>query len=612
MGLFSKKHSIGKTIAELRKANGWTQVELAERINVSDKTISKWEKDNGAPSIEFLPILSEIFGVSIDYIVSGKEVEKEIVTISRLELACQKDNPKLLEGLLSYYDEYGHDLLYYIMKYKAYNVLKSLINKNNYDSLLGPGKEIDIELFKMLIIIDKEQEVMKRLFPRLDIRSIHNFSQDKFDMKSNFHNKNSIDTISSWYKSIFTLLVQDYDQLSQTQKDYYFNLNSNNSIIGSNCWYTAFPYFIHYSFKYGCNKLFNNIISRVISSNEEYIVQENNIPRYDNYKLSYFKEKNIFINLFKETVDMVYRKDKKLGFDLNKYCSNPLTTYNFYCIDIELDNKIPESEKNILKTIHDGILSVDELCSINDINIIKKILNKYPISNLEIFLNYYNTKSWGEMYRWAIDKDEIELASFALDPFSFDDATVDGKKYENEKDFIKACNNNIVFEELITRYFIKELKQNNFSTIYEMSAQLGFNTYHSSNESLVYFLLKQTSFIKIKEELINSIRKKQVDLKNVEEFDKKYFEKQLSKGNYELVIIKLCVRLEATLKTKFNYEGTFEEMLAKYCGTFNDKSIISLLNRLRIQRNSIVHSKQSYDELSVDEIKVLIEYICKL
>ena len=82
MGLFGKKHSIGKTIAELRKAKGWTQVELAEKLQVSDKAISKWEKDNGSPSVEFFPILAELFGVSIDYIMTGKETEKEIVAIA--------------------------------------------------------------------------------------------------------------------------------------------------------------------------------------------------------------------------------------------------------------------------------------------------------------------------------------------------------------------------------------------------------------------------------------------------------------------------------------------------------------------------------------------------
>ena len=44
MGLFGKKHSIGKTIAELRKAKGWTQIELAEKLQVSDKAISNGKK----------------------------------------------------------------------------------------------------------------------------------------------------------------------------------------------------------------------------------------------------------------------------------------------------------------------------------------------------------------------------------------------------------------------------------------------------------------------------------------------------------------------------------------------------------------------------------------
>lgn len=92
MGIFTKKHSIGKTIAELRKEKGWTQVELAEKLQVSDKTVSKWEKDNGAPSVEFFPALAEVFGVSIDYIMTGKKVEPEIITMSKIELCAKNDD----------------------------------------------------------------------------------------------------------------------------------------------------------------------------------------------------------------------------------------------------------------------------------------------------------------------------------------------------------------------------------------------------------------------------------------------------------------------------------------------------------------------------------------
>lgn len=76
-------HSIGKTIAELRKEKGWTQVELAEKLQVSDKAVSKWEKDDAYPSIEFFPALSELFGVTIDYLMTGKIVD--VITLDDMD-----------------------------------------------------------------------------------------------------------------------------------------------------------------------------------------------------------------------------------------------------------------------------------------------------------------------------------------------------------------------------------------------------------------------------------------------------------------------------------------------------------------------------------------------
>ena len=63
---------LGKTIAKLRKKNGMTQLQLASRINVSDKTVSKWENGNGFPEITVLPVLSDVFGVTIDYLLKGE------------------------------------------------------------------------------------------------------------------------------------------------------------------------------------------------------------------------------------------------------------------------------------------------------------------------------------------------------------------------------------------------------------------------------------------------------------------------------------------------------------------------------------------------------------
>lgn len=43
-----------------------TQKDLAERLNVSDKTVSRWERDDGAPDLSAIPVIAEIFGVTCD------------------------------------------------------------------------------------------------------------------------------------------------------------------------------------------------------------------------------------------------------------------------------------------------------------------------------------------------------------------------------------------------------------------------------------------------------------------------------------------------------------------------------------------------------------------
>lgn len=63
---------VAMNIVELRKEQRWTQAELAQKLNYSDKAISKWERGESIPELATLKQLGELFGVTIDYLTSEK------------------------------------------------------------------------------------------------------------------------------------------------------------------------------------------------------------------------------------------------------------------------------------------------------------------------------------------------------------------------------------------------------------------------------------------------------------------------------------------------------------------------------------------------------------
>lgn len=82
----------GATITKLRKRNRMTQAALAKSLNVSDKAISKWETGLGYPEITLLPRIAAVFGVTIDYLITG---ERRGITVAGNIVI---DNQKKLDG----------------------------------------------------------------------------------------------------------------------------------------------------------------------------------------------------------------------------------------------------------------------------------------------------------------------------------------------------------------------------------------------------------------------------------------------------------------------------------------------------------------------------------
>ena len=79
------KWIIAKNIQKLRQEKGMTQLELAEKLNYSDKSISKWERGESLPDIIVLKTLADLFEVPLDYLVEEEHSEK-FVRISREEV----------------------------------------------------------------------------------------------------------------------------------------------------------------------------------------------------------------------------------------------------------------------------------------------------------------------------------------------------------------------------------------------------------------------------------------------------------------------------------------------------------------------------------------------
>lgn len=77
-----EKKTIGTFIAALRKAHGMTQQELADRLGVSNKAVSRWERDENAPDLSLIPAIAELFGVTCDELLKGERI------------FCESEQPK--------------------------------------------------------------------------------------------------------------------------------------------------------------------------------------------------------------------------------------------------------------------------------------------------------------------------------------------------------------------------------------------------------------------------------------------------------------------------------------------------------------------------------------
>ena len=582
-------HSIGKTIAELRKAKGWTQIELAEKLNVSDKAVSKWESEGGFPEITQLPVLAKIFDVSIDYLMTGKETEPEIITMSKIELCAKNDDVELFETLSYDYlktaDENGKTILDYMLQYDCDKVVNAFFKKYPVKTIqqsnthrAGAPLWYTEKVLKLLILNNLVDELLSvNLFTRITGRQ-------------------TIATEWNIYTEKYRTLIFTHEKIAEDLKKIYIqSLNESE---------------------------FNITICLLLDNKKEKDIQLlwTIIYNKSTIKLS--------LSTLQKLLDNGYIEIVKQANQINKTLGAPTISEELIQVAVLKQNGGATEEINKLSVMQNGIVNIDKLLVYKDFKFIKKMLNEYPIHFIEILNEKKSDKKF--LFKYAVDTGDNELADMVV---------------KNEMDiitkgvFTAGMNTPLATQKmpkfdrlLLTKYWYNNQSgsQNkaylylieNGQKIELLGERYGRRFFAPKNLEEVILKLQA-----VKQRIIDELSLKLDKEKTIGDLTKEYFEAELAKGNIEIVIIKLCVRLEAILRSDYLYEGDFSEMLKKYCDSKlhweeddgwgymvnkSDDKTIRLLNNLRIKRNSIVHSEKTNIELSLEEIRYCIDYICKM
>lgn len=235
--------TIGDRIKSKRKEAGMTQLELASKLNVTDRAVSKWEQNEGNPDISILPRIADLFNVTLDYLMTGVEPKKEVIIMSKIELCAKNDDPSMIKSLPSNVDENGKSILDYVKQYNSKNVLKALIDncshQTHYMYLFNAHRRTvkdAIEIMLTCIPVDRERKVIKEIYDK-EIRNADEDFIRALNMNDDYSKK-----IVDGFKKIFRLLVKQYNSLSEEQKDYYFGMKENEGEGQTTCWFNAYPF----------------------------------------------------------------------------------------------------------------------------------------------------------------------------------------------------------------------------------------------------------------------------------------------------------------------------------------------------------------------------------
>ena len=629
MELFTKKaETLNDRIKNLRKEKGWTQLKLAEQLNITDKAVSKWESGEGNPDITLLPKLAELFGVTIDYLLTGVKPEEK-VNLDDMDNAKRaiylignddlqnfiKYNYFSSDYLLnpSYIEKQCREnvtLMYAIrteiLKIKPKKILNALLDEfvstNKYKNQLA-GK-----ISPATLVYDYLDEFVKicATLNRVDVLEYIKFHWfaigDKNSQRGNYQPYQAKHTylISS---EVFTFIMEDPSVNEETKKYVLkINLFDYNQKTGERKYYFLNDEIIYCMYNNKLHDLLENTMLLLHKNNENLLTKF--IHCYD-YPKKYISDNVCWMGVHSTpsypfsvgVIVPIIKAFKKAKENLDIKWIEIFNEYNLFIekhfsnyMEMEDVSKLYEvvlnvKELNILKMEADPNVSNDEILiysytknglldtngllgslmeSANSVNELKKVIEIVK----RIYKNYIK----------ASYVHPIELIKDSL------------SKKDYKKIFEFAVDNDI-------KELIEPILTQKYSEILDVVKKLSFNpssklmricqNAYMSNSGLFECIRIQkgttNNFVSIceqyKEGLLNDFIKNVLDeIDNLtgereikenydcvcNEITKDYLLDLFNKNRDETLIIKLCVKLEAKFKYIYKLSGEFKVMLDEY------------------------------------------------
>ncbi|MBE6139515.1 MAG: helix-turn-helix domain-containing protein [Firmicutes bacterium] len=186
---------IGKFIAALRKEKGYTQEQLAEKLSVSNKSISRWENGNTMPDLSLIPKLCEILNISINEFLSGERIDNSeyqkkleeniIINMDLLKKKIRQISKRLMLIIISVFVLFLVALFLFI-GYKELTYKKVYLDDNNIQitvckekSNLGftiSTKDETPFLFNSYYEEETKTYIIEKLFRYLDENNLQDIS----------------------------------------------------------------------------------------------------------------------------------------------------------------------------------------------------------------------------------------------------------------------------------------------------------------------------------------------------------------------------------------------------------------------------------------------------